>query len=126
MAYIIVPRHGHSIICRSGKAPRFYPHFNTALGKFYHSEKDMTSDMRKQGLEFVKDGANEPTPKRKKYGVSDRTRGVLNAIKSQTDAGGNFRPSGRLLDVLRAQTKVPSHHDVSKMDHTRGGFSAAD
>jgi hypothetical protein len=81
--------------------PRFYAHFNRALGKYYRSERDMTKDMKAKGLEFIPKGQSmENEPKRKSYSLSSDTRAIVSEIAKSKDKKGNFKPSGRLLDII--------------------------
>ena len=103
--------------------PRFYAHYNSALGKYYHSERDMTKDMNRLGLQFIPKGQSmDNSPKRKSYAISEQTREIVKEIARSKDKKGNFKPSGRLLDVIAARQKSLSKPN-GNLSVDKGGFA---
>jgi len=74
--------------------PKFKRHFNRAMGKYYHTEKDLRSDMKAQGLEFktgeVKQRESKP------YEKSEWSKAMLQDIKNRKGRA----PGDRFINEL--------------------------
>ena len=80
--------------------PRFKPHYNSATGRYYGTAKEYTEDLKKKGLEPVKD-LNEPSIKGKAYKPSAWARGMANEIQNARKADGSVDLGDRFKDELK-------------------------
>lgn len=124
MVYIIV-KSGRSSGSKS--APKFHPHYNSALGGYYHTAKDYYGDMKKKGLEPYDPSTGEkskPRPEMSKESVE-----VIKAIKQQSK-NGKFKPSGQLVSKMvkmgALHTKKAIHEATKRanqLNSSSGGFT---
>lgn len=124
MVYIIVKK-GRSSTSKS--APKFEPHMNRALGKYYYTAKDYYGDLKKKGLEPYDPTVGEkpkPKPEMSKDAIE-----VIKEIKNQSK-NGKFKPSGQLVNKMvkmgALHTKKAIHEATKraeKLGSASGGFT---
>jgi hypothetical protein len=79
------------------ESKRFKPHFNEALGKFYHTKEDYLGDMKKGGYEPYTGEAKAPERARPDTAP---TNAVLRAIRDCSNRDGSFTPGTALKEEL--------------------------
>jgi len=106
-----------------GKESRkgFFPHYNSAMGKYIHTKEDYRNEMKKGGY-VPYDPKVEP--KKKPYKVSDDTRSLVKAIKRQSDSKGNFNPSGSLKGELRRRGALKTKDEISQIEKKAKEYGA--
>lgn len=77
------------------KPPRFESHYNRELGKFYRSEKEYRSDMKKAGVEHY-DPSSVKKRENKPYERSEWAREMQKDIINRKGR----RPGDRFVDEL--------------------------
>lgn len=105
-----------------GKESRkgFFPHMNTAIGKYIHTKEDYRAEMKKGGY-VPYDSKVEP--KKKAYKVSDETRGFVKAIKQQTEKG-EFKPSNSLKNELRKRGALKTKEELKQIEKKAREYGA--
>ena len=99
----------------------FKPHFNKATGRGYHTKEDYLSDLKKRGLEPVKEGrSDEHKFKKKAYsGVSDEARNMMNSV-SYDKKTGKPNIGDRYIDQLKKMGMREMPKDL--IGKTQGGY----
>jgi len=93
------------------------------LGKGYHTKDDYLRDVKKAGLEPVKESHSiEHNFKKKSYsGVSDEAKKMINSVSY--DKHGKPNIGDRYIDKLKQMGVKPMPRELR--NKTKGGFSAS-
>ena len=95
---------------------RFHRHFNHAIGKEIHTNREYLSEMKKKGLEPFREVKR---PERKQYKPSGWAHDMVRAIERTKDKDGNVHLKSVVLDQLQSNLKaVPQN----LRDKVEGGF----
>lgn len=95
----------------------FTPHWNSAIDKnpiWIGTRQQYDRELKSRGLQ-VSDPDKEYKPKRSDYKVTNKTRSVVKAISQQTDAKGNFNPSGSLKKELIKRKVIMKKSELEKI-----------
>lgn len=100
--------------------PRFKPHYNTSMMKYYETKDSYLSDIKKHGLEPYRGETSRPGPK--PYVPSKEAHQFVESIKKRTDSKGNVHLSGNQQKYLRDRLsmKMPKN-----LNPNQGGFADA-
>jgi hypothetical protein len=99
------------------ESKRFKPHFNEALGKYYHTKDDYLGDMKRGGYEPYTGEAKAPERARPDTAP---TNAVLRAIRDCSNRDGSFTPGTVLKQelmrrgVIMTKDAVQRHYDKVK------------
>jgi hypothetical protein len=91
------------------ESKRFKPHFNEALGKFYHTKEDYLGDMKRGGYEPYTGEAKAPA--REKPDTAP-TNAVLRAIRDCSNRDGSFTPGSALKQELMRRGVIMTKESV--------------
>ena len=100
------------------ESPKFKPHYNSSMGKYYHTKDDYHGDIKKHGLEPYKGDIQKDT--RKAYIPSKESHEFVESLKRKTDKHGNVELSGNQQKYLRDRLSMKSTKDLNP---NQGGFS---
>jgi len=108
----------HIIVKKNSESKRFKPHYNSSMGKYYHTKNDYLGDMKKHDLEpFREVKRDAPKP----YKPSQWAHSMANAIQRRTEKDGSVCLSTDMVDQLNG--KLKTKFDPSKLDPKKGGFA---
>jgi hypothetical protein len=98
-----------NIITSKTKSRRFKPHYNNAMGKYYHTSRDYVSDMKKNGMEPYNPSDVKPRlSSNKKYEPSEWARKMTHVGIQQVKEHGRTSGSFNAEIAKHLKTEVPS------------------
>lgn len=106
--------------------PVFHPHFNRAMGKYYHTSSDYYGDLKAKGLQPA--SKEEPKSKRTPYKMSEWGKAMAEEIKNGSK-NGKYKPSDRFITEMKKkgmdyteQGLKKSKKYAEKLNTNTGGF----
>lgn len=112
MPHIIIRPSGYS--SKKHSAPRFSPHYNRTLEKYYASSSEYYSDLKRKGLAPY-DPTSSDQGKRKPYVASKKVREIVSTITASTKKG-KFKAEDNLISAMKSVGVKGFEQDYKKSD----------
>jgi hypothetical protein len=103
------------------EAPRFKPHYNSSMCKYYGNKEDYYGDLKKYKLEPYRGEIKRDPPK--PYVPSKEAHEFVESVRRRTEKRGNVELSGNQRKYLSERMSM---RPISKnLNPKKGGFSDA-